>query len=136
MRKILVASCSLAFAFCVSVASAKLPDPIVISVDGHDYVSYGAPVVLSLAERLAQSPEAQMRACRRSSGEAPLAANFRLQAGDGTVDAVSMRVEFHPTRLVLATPSGDVSCGQVAGAFQTGIGRVFVGDFEFPFGQG
>lgn len=130
----LLCSCAIA-ALLIGHATAGVaprPDPIVITLDGHDYVTFGSPVVLSQVTRLVLAPESSMANCRRGNSEAFPPGLFRLEhtaAGD-KVDTVSMRIEFKPTRLMLGTEFGDVVCDGEANGGTTGVGRVFRDEFE------
>lgn len=108
------------------------PTPIVITLDGHDYITYVSPLELTLAERMLLAPESSMQNCRREGGAAFPPGHFRLlhtPAGD-EVDSIAMRIEFNPTRVVLDTEFGDVLCDGEASAHVTGVGRVFEDEFE------
>lgn len=125
--------CTAALLACATPSlAARAPKPIVITLDGHHYVTYTAPVLLSLSERLALAPEAHMSNCHRGNGLLPLFSTHRLVhsiEGAG-VDVASMRIEFLPTRIVVDTLLGDVICDGEASPSETGIGRLFNDDFE------
>lgn len=108
------------------------PAHIVITLDGRDYVTWVTPVEYSPATRLLIAFDSTLSDCRRPAGEALPAGPFQLQytPNSDKVDAISMQVEFLPARIVLATASGDVVCdGQMPGHV-TGVGRVFLDEFE------
>lgn len=112
--------------------ASRAPKPIVITLDGHHYVTYTTPVVISPREKLALAPEARMTNCHRGNGLPTVFGTHRLvhsMLGAG-VDVASMRIEFGPTRVVVDTLFGDVVCEGEAGAGETGIDRTFRGDFE------
>ena len=130
----LLRSCALA-ALLIGPASAGVtprPDPIVITLDGHDYVTMVAPVVFSQTTRLLQAPESTMNNCRRANGEALPLGQFQLlhTPAGSKVDSIAMHIEFRPTRLVLNTQAGDVICDGEANGGTTGIGRLFRDEFE------
>ncbi len=112
--------------------AARKPDPIVITLDGRHYVTYTAPVVIALGERLVAAPEARMTNCRRSGGGPLIPDHLRLTFSPlgESIDASSMRIEFAPARIVVDTLLQDVICDGEASSVETGLGRVFRDDFE------
>jgi hypothetical protein len=50
-------------------------------------------------------------------------------AGD-RLEADTLRIDFHPTRVVLQTGGGDVRCDGIALTGETGLDRVFRNYFE------
>lgn len=110
--------------------AARKPDPIVITLDGRHYVTYTAPVVIALGERLVVAPEARMGNCRRDGGGPLIPDVLRLTFSGESIDARSMRIEFAPARIVVDTLAKDVICDGEATSAETGIGRVFRDDFE------
>lgn len=130
----LVCAC-VAYALWIGSAHAGVaprPTPVVITLDGRDYVTFVAPVVYSPHTRLLLAPESSLVNCRRI-GDLPLPIGpIQLQhtLANDKVDAVAMRIEFHPTRIFLDTVSGDVRCDGLAAGGVTGVGRVFHDEFE------
>lgn len=129
------------FSFCgalallgaaTSVTAVPRVDPFVITLDQHSYTSYTWPIVIAPREHLVQAPEALMANCRRRSGLALALGTSRLvYALDGrNVDGQTLRIDFHPTRVVMASEFGDVECDGAALAGETGLGRVFRDYFE------
>jgi hypothetical protein len=113
-------------------AAAQPPTPIVLTLDGLSYVTYVAPVAISPADKLILAPESRMDNCRRSSGmPLPQGVWSLVYSGAGdAVNAVTMNIRFAPTRIVLTSLFGDVVCDGVAGAGETGLGRLFRDSFE------
>lgn len=133
MRRFFSFCGALAF-FCAATSAHAVPhvDPFVITLDEHSYTSYSWPIVLSPREHLVQAPEALMSNCRRRGG-APLTLGLsRLiySLNGNNVEALTMRIEFKPTRIVLGTLAGDVECDGAALAGETGLGRIFRDYFE------
>ena len=110
---------------------ARVPDAIVVTVDGRDYATFTSPVVLSPTLKLVQAPELAMGNCQRPGGAAPVFGPVQLAfANAGTVDATTMQIRFKPTRIVLDTLYADVRCDGESEATYSGIDRNFRGDFE------
>lgn len=134
MRSILIAGSALALLCAAASANANAPrlDPIVITIDAHSYVTYTSPLILTPALHLAQAPEARIANCQRTGGLPPaLAPNRLIYALAGShVEAQTMRIDFHPTRLVLQTAAGDMVCDGVALTGETGVERLFRDYFE------
>jgi hypothetical protein len=129
------------FSFCGAVAllgaaasanaTARL-DPFVITIDQHSYTSFTWPIEISPLEHLVQAPEALMGNCRRGGG-APLSLGPQrlIYALEGNhIEAQTLSIEFHPTRVVMTTEFGDVECDGAALTGVTGVGRVFRDYFE------
>ena len=124
--------CSALVALCLAApVAAYRPDPVVITLDGKDYVSI-EPVVIAPVEHLVLAPDSSLSNCRRKIGEPFAAGPFRIEYElDGTgVDAVAMRIQFRPTQIILDTQTLDVVCDGEALGHQTGVGRVFRDTFE------
>ena len=132
MRKMLVTCGALALLSAAASAQAQRVDPFVITIDAHSYVSYTWPIVISPVEHLVQAPEARMANCRSGSGVPLLPAFNKLvySVAGHHLDAQTLRLDFHPTRVVMSTALGDVVCDGVALTGETGIDRVFRGLFE------
>lgn len=127
----LICCSAVALVLASTSLGARLPQPFVVTLDAHSYVSY-APVHFAPAERLLIAPELRMSNCRRAAG-APLApGDYRLHygSGDDAVDAMGLEFQFQPTRAVMVSQFGDVICDGIALAGETGIARVFRGDFD------
>jgi hypothetical protein len=120
-------------------ASASAPalashyrQPVVVTLDGHHYVSYGPGVTYTPPLKLVQAPELRMSNCHRANGEALAPGSFRLvySASGGAIDATAMNMRFQPMRIELTTQFGDVLCEGEALGWEHGIERLFLDDFE------
>jgi hypothetical protein len=130
--KLLKTCCSAFVALSlVAPVAAYAPDPVVITLDGKDYISV-VPVVIAPVERLVLATDSSLSNCHRKVDEPLATGPFRLEYElDGTgVDAVAMRIQFHPTQIILDTQTLDVVCDGQALGHQTGVGRVFRDTFE------
>ena len=105
---------------------------MVITLDGHHYVTYGPGVTYTPPLKLVQAPELRMSNCHRSNGEALAAGGFRLvyAANGSAVDATAMNMRFQPMQIELTTQFGDVVCDGEALGWEHGIHRLFLDDFE------
>lgn len=124
----------------VSSAAFAAPSqrqPIVVTIDGHHYVSYGPNVAYSPPLRLVQAPELRIDNCRRSNGDALAGGAFRLVYGATAtaLDATAMNMRFHPMQIEMATQFGDVVCDGEAAGWEHGVGRWFVDSFELALPQ-
>ena len=131
MRK-LVSLCGAVALLGFALPAAAVVDPIVLTIDGRNYITITSPVVLSPAEQLLQAPEARLANCRRSNGMAPAfgAARLIYAMNGAAVDAQSLRIEFHPTRIVVDTLYGDMRCDGEANGGESGVDRIFRDLFE------
>jgi hypothetical protein len=113
-------------------AGVTRPDPLVITLDGHDYVTWVSPVVFSPGTRLLLAPESSMSNCRRGDSQILPPGLFQLlhTPAGGKIDSIAMRIEFRPTRIIFDTEFGDVICDGEAPGHVTGVGRVFRDEFE------
>ena len=117
---------------CGFAHAARYNDPMIITLDGRHYVTYTAPLVVSVAERLVVAPEAGMSLCRRSNSEPLASGPFEIIYTPEAhfVQAATMSFRFNPTRVVLQTQTGDVICDGEALGYQTGFDRVFRDNLE------
>jgi hypothetical protein len=132
VRKMLISCGAVALLSTAASAQAARVDPFVITVDAHSYVSYAWPIVISPVEHLVQAPEARMSNCRREGG-LPLSLGLNklvYSLAGANLDGQTLRIEFHPTRVVIDTAFGDTVCDGAALTGETGLGRVFRDYFE------
>ena len=132
MRKLLLSGSAVALLLGAASAQADYVDPLVVTVDDHSYVTYTAPLVLTPGVHLLQAPGLRMANCRRP-GALPLAfgaSRLLYAALDQSVDGRSLRIEFHPTRVVLETEHRDVVCDGAALTGESGVDRVFRSNLE------
>lgn len=126
-------TCGALAAIVVSAPALAIKPPavVVVTLDARDYVTYTATTLTPAAGWLdvAETPIAN---CRRANGEMPATGEWRLHRSTEAldVDFATLRVEFNPTRLVLDSATHDIVCDGQAMGWQTGIGRVFQGDFD------
>ena len=132
MRNLLLRCAALALLSTAASAHAGYVDPLVVTVDGRSYVTYTSTLVLTPGLRLLQAPELRMANCRRP-GALPLAfgaSRLLYAALDQSVDGRSMRIDFHPTRVVFETEHGDLQCDGAALTGESGVDRVFRSNHE------
>jgi hypothetical protein len=105
--------------------------PIVVTLDARDYVTYSTTTLTPSASVLSVV-DSGISNCRRGDGTTPLSGPWKLHRSAETldIDFQTVRIEFHPTRLVLDSATHDIVCDGQALGWQTGIGRVFQDDFD------
>ena len=118
---------------CVSASThaAHQPQPVILTLDGFNYVTYNEFRIDSAAH-LVLAFDALMENCRRNGGGAPSTGPMSLlySTQNSGVQLASIRIDFAPTRAVMTTTAGDVICDGEANGAQTGLGRILRGDFE------
>lgn len=114
-----------------SVFAVKRPDPVVLTLDGHHYVSY-ATVEFDPAEHLVLAPDARMSNCVPQPDDGVEPGTFDLvysEAGDlVAIDTIALH--FSPTQLVMTTAGGNVVCEGEALGWETGIDRIYRDEFD------
>lgn len=125
--------CGLAAAAVVSAPAfaASYSNPVIVSLDARDYITY-TTVALAPSSSVISATDAGITNCRRSDGSAIASGKWKLHrsANSLDVDFETVRVEFNPTRVVLASTTRDIVCDGQALGWQTGAGRVFRDDFD------
>ena len=111
--------------------AAKLPSSVMVSLDARDYLAFSA-TSFTPSTGVLSVRGTQIENCRRAGGELPQSGPLKLNRSADTldVDFATMRIEFHPTRLVLESATHDLVCDGEALGWQTGIGRIFGNDFD------
>lgn len=109
----------------------KRPDPVVLTLDGHHYVSY-SPVEFDPQQHLVLAPDARMRNCvpLPDDGDAPGTFDLVYSDAGDLVEIDSIALQFGPTELVMTTANGGVVCEGEALGWETGIGRIFRDEFD------
>jgi hypothetical protein len=104
----------------------------VLTLDGRHYIIWNVPVEFDPAERLILAPDAIVTNCRRSGGGAFGAAEFSFVYSPigAWVPVATVQLVFGPTRFVMGSATGDVICDNEALGWQTGLDRIFRGDFD------
>jgi len=111
--------------------AASLPPSVLVSLDARDYVAYTATSFTPSTGVLSVTGTA-IENCRRAEGGMPVSGPLKLHRSADTldIDFATMRIDFHPTRLVLESSTHDVVCDGQALGWQTGVGRIFGNDFD------
>jgi hypothetical protein len=125
--------CGLLAAAAVSVPAfaGSYPNPVVVTLDARDYVTYSS-AALTPSSSVLSVLQSGIDNCRRGDGSAPASGRWKLHRSADTldIDFATVRIEFNPTRLMLDSDTHDIVCDGQALGWQTGLGRVFRDDFD------
>ena len=113
------------------VFAASLQPAVIVSLDARDYITLSA-ASFTPSSGVLSVPGSAIANCARVGGGSPVSGALKLHRSAETldIDFETLRIEFNPTRLVLDSSTHDIVCEGQALGFQTGVGRIFQGDFD------